>query len=77
VQLRYQSRNYEISGKTFEFSRRAMEEHWQVGYEDTKIALAEPGVFEPPKVAEALRIFDVHHGSLAGISQSRAALPQH
>jgi NTE family protein len=62
VQLRYQSRNYEISGKTFEFSRRAMEEHWQAGYEDTKIALEEPGVFEPPKVAEALRIFDVHHG---------------
>jgi NTE family protein len=62
VQLRYQSRKYEISGKTFEFSRRAMEEHWQAGYEDTKIALEEPGVLDPPNVAEALRIFDVRHG---------------
>jgi NTE family protein len=34
VQLKYQSRKYEVSGKTFEFSRPAMEEHWQSGYED-------------------------------------------
>ena len=39
-----------------------MEEHWQAGYEDTKIALGEPGVFELPHVSEAARIFDVHHG---------------
>jgi NTE family protein len=62
VQLKYQSRKYEVSGKTFEFSRPAMEEHWQSGYEDTKVALGEPAVFDTPNVAEALRIFDVHHG---------------
>ena len=62
VQLKYQSKKYEVSGKTFEFSRRAMEEHWQAGYEDTKVALGEPAVFDTPNVAEALRIFDVHHG---------------
>jgi NTE family protein len=62
VQLKYQSRKYEGSDKTFEFSRGAMEEHWQAGFEDTKLALAEPAVLEPPTNAEALRIFDVRLG---------------
>jgi NTE family protein len=62
VQLKYQSKKYEISGKTFEFSRRAMEENWRAGYKDTKVALAEPAVLAPPSVTDALRIFDVRHG---------------
>jgi NTE family protein len=62
VQLKYQSKKFETAGKTFEFSRIAMEEHWQAGYEDTKIALGEPGIFELPHVTEVARIFDVHHG---------------
>ena len=62
VQLKYQAQKYETAAKTFDFSRRAMEEHWQAGYEDTKFALAEPAVLEPPHVAEAIRIFDVHRG---------------
>jgi NTE family protein len=62
VHLKYQPRKYEGSDKTFEFSRGAMEEHWKTGYEDTKVALAEPAVLEPPSVAEALRIFDVRQG---------------
>jgi len=62
VQLKYQSNKFETAGKMFEFSRQAMEEHWDAGYEDTKVALAEPGVLELPDVKEAARIFDVHHG---------------
>jgi NTE family protein len=62
VQLKYQSKKYETAAKTFEFSRRAMKEHWQVGYEDTNVALSEAAVLEPPHVAEAIRIFDVHRG---------------
>jgi NTE family protein len=62
VHLKYQSRKYEGSDKTFAFSRGAMEEHWQAGYEDTKLTLAEPAVLEPPSDAEALRIFDVRQG---------------
>jgi len=61
VQLKYQSKKYEVSGKTFEFSRRAME-HWQAGYEDTKAALSEPAVLEAPHASDALRIFDAHYG---------------
>jgi NTE family protein len=62
VQLKYQSNKYETAAKTFEFSRAAMEEHWQAGYDDTRIALGEPGIFELPHVSEAARIFDVHRG---------------
>jgi NTE family protein len=62
VQLKYQSNKFETAGKTFEFSRAGMKEHWQAGYDDTKLALSEPGIFELPHVTEAARIFDVHHG---------------
>ena len=60
--MKYQSQKHETAGKTFEFSRTAMEEHWEAGYEDTKVALGEPGVLELPHVSEVARIFDVHHG---------------
>jgi NTE family protein len=62
VQLKYQAKKYETAGKTFEFSRRAMEERWQAGYEDTKAALGEPALLELPDMREAARIYDVHHG---------------
>jgi NTE family protein len=62
VQLKYQSSRYEPPSKNFEFSRAAMEERWRAGYDDAKIALGEPRVFELPHVTEAARIFDVHHG---------------
>jgi hypothetical protein len=35
---------------------------WQAGYNDAKIALIEPRVFELPHVREAARIFNVHRG---------------
>jgi NTE family protein len=62
VQLKYQAKKYETAGKTFEFSRLAMKEHWRAGYEDTKVALGEPSVLELPSISEAARIFDVHRG---------------
>ena len=62
VQLKYQSSRYETATKTFEFSRAAMKERWQAGYDDAKIALGEPRVFVLPHITEAARIFDVHHG---------------
>ena len=62
--MKYQTKKYETAGKTFDFSRRAMEEHWRAGYEDTKDALSEPAVLDLPDVSEAARIFDVHHGWL-------------
>jgi NTE family protein len=62
VQLKYQSKKFETAGKMFEFSRQAMEEHWQAGYDDTQKALGEPGIYQLPDAKEGARIFDVHHG---------------
>jgi NTE family protein len=62
VQLKYQSNRYEPPSKNFEFSRAAMEERWQAGYDDARNALAEPRIFELPHITEMARIFDVHHG---------------
>ena len=64
VQLKYQTRKYETTGKTFEFSRRGMKEHWRAGYDDASAALNEPSVHELPPAAEAARIYDVHRGWL-------------
>ena len=64
VQLKYQTKKYETTGKTFEFSRRGMEEHWRAGYEDALIALNEPTLRELPPPTEAARIYDVHRGWL-------------
>ena len=41
VQLKYQSSRYETATKSFEFSRAAMKERWQAGYNDAKIALGD------------------------------------
>jgi NTE family protein len=62
VQLKYQARKYETAAKTFEFSRRAMEEHWKAGYEDTRTALDQPEILELPHPSDAVRVFDVHKG---------------
>jgi NTE family protein len=62
VQLKYQARKYETAAKTFEFSRRAMEEHWKAGYEDTRAALDQPEILELPHPSDAVRVFDVHKG---------------
>jgi len=62
VQLKYEAKKYETAAKTFEFSRRAMEEHWQSGYDDTRAALDQPGIFELPHSSEGVRLFDARKG---------------
>ncbi len=47
VQLIYRPKGYEGDSKDYEFSRRSMEEHWQVGYYDAVRALRHPEIFEP------------------------------
>ena len=39
VQLKYQSSRYETATKSFEFSRAAMKERWQAGYNDALIQI--------------------------------------
>jgi NTE family protein len=58
VHLIYRSRVYEGIAKDYEFSRRSMEEHWQVGYDDAARTLSHPEVLEPPDRSEGVRTFD-------------------
>lgn len=58
VQLIYRSKPYEGFSKDFEFSRRAMEEHWQAGFEDAVRSLSHPEVLQRPDRLEGVRTFD-------------------
>jgi NTE family protein len=58
VHLIYRSRVYEGIAKDYEFSRRTMEEHWQVGYDDAVRTLSHPEVLEQPDRSEGVRTFD-------------------
>jgi NTE family protein len=62
VHLIYNAKNYEGIAKDYEFSRRTMEEHWAVGYEDVVRAISHPEVMQCPDKMEGVRTFDwAHH----------------
>jgi NTE family protein len=58
VHLIYRCMTYERSAKDFEFSRRTMEEHWRVGYNDAVRALSHREVLELPDRIDGVRTFD-------------------
>jgi NTE family protein len=59
VHLIYRAKAYEGIAKDFEFSRRSMEEHWDSGYRDAQLTLANPQVLELPDRLEGVRTFDI------------------
>jgi NTE family protein len=58
VHLIYHTKNYEGSGKDYEFSRISMEDHWQEGYRDAVHTLSHPEILEHPANPEGIAIFD-------------------
>ena len=58
VHLIYHSKSYEGITKDFEFSREAMEEHWEAGFEDAVRALSHPEVLQCPDKQDGVRTFD-------------------
>jgi NTE family protein len=58
VHLIYHAKKYEGIAKDYEFSRRTMEEHWHVGYDDAVRALSHPEVLQRPGKMEGVRTFD-------------------
>ena len=58
VQLVYRAPCYEGQSKDYDFSRRAMEEHWAAGLRDAEITLAHPQVLTPPAGSHAVRVYD-------------------
>ncbi len=59
VHLIYRTKNYEGQFKDYEFSRLAMEEHWQAGKYAAKHTLRNKTVFERPTNIEGLKVFDL------------------
>lgn len=58
VHLIYRARSYENNSKDYDFSRLAMNEHWQSGLEDARKTLAHGEIFTPPTAEEGVQIFD-------------------
>jgi NTE family protein len=60
VHLIYREKHYETQAKDYEFSRVAMEEHWQAGLNDTRRTLRHERLWlEKPSRMEAVRTFDI------------------
>jgi NTE family protein len=60
VHLIYREKYYETQAKDYEFSRVAMEEHWQAGLNDTRRTLRHEELWlEKPGEMEAVRTFDI------------------
>jgi NTE family protein len=58
VHLIYRSRQYEGQSKDFDFSRLAMNEHWQSGLADARFSLKHGEIFVPPTPQEGVKTFD-------------------
>lgn len=58
VHLIYRARQYEGNAKDYDFSRLAMKEHWQSGFDDAERTLRQSEIFQKPQNAEGVAIFD-------------------
>ena len=58
VQLIYRSPAWELESKDYEFSRATMRDHWQAGLADAQRTLAQPQIFERPRTAQGVQVFD-------------------
>ena len=59
IHLIYHARSFEGASKDYEFSRRTMVEHWNAGYEDTALSLAEPKVLQRPDSEDGMFVCDL------------------
>jgi NTE family protein len=59
VQLIHRARSFEGQSKDYEFSRLAMEEHWEAGYHDAVRTLRHPEILQRPSAADGVFTFDL------------------
>ena len=60
VHLIYQQRDYEGHAKDYEFSSVSMQDHWKVGYADTKKTVRHRHWLEPPTSKDGIAVHDIH-----------------
>jgi NTE family protein len=61
VHLIYKSKNFETSSKDYDFSRVAMEEHWQSGEADVDLSMSHPEWLQKPQNGETMVTYDLTH----------------
>ena len=62
--LIYRDKPYELESKDYEFSRAAVEEHWESGARDMRVTLAHPETLRADATVNGVTTFDLgDHGS--------------
>ena len=62
--LIYRDKPYELESKDYEFSRAAVEEHWETGARDMRVTLAHPETLRADATVNGVTTFDLgEHGS--------------
>jgi NTE family protein len=62
--LIYRDKPYELESKDYEFSRAAVEEHWESGARDMRVTLAHPETLRADATVNGVTTFDLgEHGS--------------
>jgi len=59
VHLIYRSKNYETSSKDYDFSRVAMDEHWNAGVRDVHVSMRHKDWLEQPQPDETMVTYDL------------------
>ncbi len=59
IHLIYQSRAFESQAKDYEFSRQAMQDHWQAGLDDTRETLSQPSRLNRPSAEVGIVTHDI------------------
>lgn len=59
IQLIHRAKSFEGASKDFEFSRLAMDEHWNAGYNDAIRTLRHPEVLQRPTSPDGVFTFDL------------------
>ncbi len=65
--LIYRDRPYELESKDYEFSRAAVDEHWQAGERDMRATLAHPEALRGIALQNGVTTFDLTGGEVARI----------
>jgi NTE family protein len=68
VHLIYKRKNFETSSKDYDFSRFAMQEHWNAGERDVDRLMQHPEWLSRPQNGETMVTYDLTREDLSWIS---------
>ena len=69
VHLIYRDKPYELESKDYEFSRAAVEEHWEAGARDMRCTLAHPETLRSDATVNGVTTFDLGEPGLGRVKR--------